>query len=64
MSKVFFFEEQRSTTEVDCKRDGHCLYEATDPNYWWCCKCQQYFKKSGVKYLEWISFNQESSARY
>jgi len=36
---------EESTTAVNCERDGHCLHEATDPFYWWCCKCGTYIEK-------------------
>ena len=39
-------EEYSTDTAVNCKRDGHCLHEATDPEYWYCCKCGHYLKQA------------------
>ena len=36
----------KSTTNVDCDRNGHILHEATDPDYWWCSRCHKYFKRA------------------
>jgi len=46
MNKIIRFLEQISATNVDCEKDGHYLVEATDPSYWWCIKCGQYFTKA------------------
>lgn len=30
------------TTAVNCKEEGHCLYEGTAVGSLYCCKCGQY----------------------